>query len=128
MFGWHLFGIPMGRPGSLAVSVPLPYTSIMAGRTQSNRTPTRPRSERLEARISSEQKALFQRAAELQGRTLTDFVIASVHESAVKTIAELGAIRLTTADSRAFAEALLHPREPVPELRVAAERYRKLVG
>ena len=108
-------------------SVYLPYTSTMAGRTQSKKAPARPRSERLEARISSEQKALFQRAAELQGRTLTDFVIASVHESAVKTIAELGAIRLTAADSRAFAEALLHPREPVPELRAAAERYRKMV-
>jgi uncharacterized protein (DUF1778 family) len=82
----------------------------------------------LEARISSEQKALFQRAAELQGRTLTDFVIASVHESAVKTIADLEAIRLTAADSLAFTQALLHPREPVPELRAAAERYRKMVG
>ncbi|HZF12054.1 MAG TPA: DUF1778 domain-containing protein [Thermoanaerobaculia bacterium] len=90
--------------------------------------PAKPRSERLEARVSSEQKALFQRAAELQGRTLTDFVIASVHESAVKTITELATVRLTTADSCAFAEALLHPREPVPELRAAAERYRKMVG
>jgi uncharacterized protein (DUF1778 family) len=82
----------------------------------------------LEARISSEQKALFQRAAELQGRTLTDFVIASVHESAVKAIAELEAVRLTSAESLAFAEALLHPREPILELRAAAERYRKMVG
>jgi uncharacterized protein (DUF1778 family) len=100
----------------------------MARHTQSERAQASPRGERLEARISSEQKALFQRAAELQGRTLTDFVIASVHESAVKTISELEAIRLTAADSRAFAEALLHPREPIPELRAAAERYRKMVG
>ncbi len=55
-------------------------------------------------------------------------MIASVQESAVKTIAELEAIRLTTMDSRAFVEALLHPREPIPELRVAVERYRKMVG
>jgi uncharacterized protein (DUF1778 family) len=100
----------------------------MAGRASSKRAPAGPRSERLEARISSEQKALFLRAAELQGRTLTDFVIASVHESAVKAIAELEAIRLTAADSLAFAEALLNPREPIPELRTAAERYRKMVG
>jgi uncharacterized protein (DUF1778 family) len=100
----------------------------MAGRTSAKRVPAKPRSERLEARISSAQKALFQRAAELQGRTLTDFVIASVHESAVKAIAEWEAVRLTAADSRAFAEALLHPREPIPELRAAAERYRKMVG
>ena len=100
----------------------------MVRRTSSKKVPACSRSERLEARISSEQKALFQRAAELQGRTLTDFVIASVHESAVKAIAELEAIRLTAADSLAFAEALLNPREPVPELRTAAERYRKMVG
>lgn len=37
---------------------------------------TKPRDERLEARVSRDQKALFQRAAELQGRTLTDFVVA----------------------------------------------------
>ena len=100
----------------------------MAGRTSTKRASARLRSERLEARISSEEKALFQRAADLQGRTLTDFVIASAHESAVKTTAELEAVRLTAADSRAFAEALLHPREPSPELRTAAERYRKMVG
>lgn len=100
----------------------------MAGHTSSKRAPESSRSERLEARISSEQKALFQRAAELQGRTLTDFVIASVHESAVKTIAEMEVVRLAEADSRAFAEALLHPREPAPALRAAAERYRKMVG
>jgi uncharacterized protein (DUF1778 family) len=37
------------------------------------------------------------------------------------------AIRLTVADSRIFVEVLLHPREPVRELRAAAERYRKMV-
>jgi uncharacterized protein (DUF1778 family) len=100
----------------------------MVERTSSKKSPARSHSERLEARISSEQKALFQRAADLQGRTLTDFVVTSVHESAVKTIAELEVVRLAAADSRAFAEALFHPREPVPELRIAAERYRKMVG
>jgi uncharacterized protein (DUF1778 family) len=44
-----------------------------------------------------------------------------------KALARPRSERLTTADSRAFAEALLHPREPVPELRAAAERYRKMV-
>lgn len=39
----------------------------------------------------------------------------------------LEAIRLTAADSLAFAEALLHPRELVPELRAAAERHKKMV-
>ena len=86
------------------------------------------RRERFEARISSEQKALFKRAADLQGRTLTDFVIASAHDAAVRTIEEMEVIRLSAADSRAFAEALLNPRQPSAELRAAAQRYRKMVG
>jgi uncharacterized protein (DUF1778 family) len=81
------------------------------------------RKERLEARVSADQKGLFQRAAELQGRTLTDFVIASVHEAAVRTLAEMQAVKLTAQDSQAFAEALLNPREPSPRLQTAARRY-----
>ncbi|RJF88834.1 DUF1778 domain-containing protein [Oleomonas cavernae] len=81
------------------------------------------RSERLEARVSADQKDLFLRAAELQGRTLTDFVIASVHEAAVRTIETMQSIQLTAQESRAFAEALLEPREPGRRLKEAARRY-----
>lgn len=84
------------------------------------------RNKRLEARISVEQKALFQRAADLQGRTLTDFVIASAHDAAVRTIHEIELIRLDATDSRGFAEALLNPREPTLELREAARRYKRM--
>jgi uncharacterized protein (DUF1778 family) len=84
--------------------------------------------ERLEARISKEQKALFKRAAELQGRTLSDFMIASAYDAAIRVIEEMEVIRLSAADSHAFAEALLNPRQPPPELREAAQRYRKMVG
>lgn len=95
----------------------------MGRRASTVREAPRARSERLEARISSDQKELFVRAAELQGRTLTDFVIASVHEAAVRTIDEMQAIRLTEQESRAFAEAVLNPREPIPGLKAAARRY-----
>lgn len=78
----------------------------------SRKTTAATRDERLEARISRDQKALFQRTAELQGRTLTDLVIASVHEAAVRVIEETQTIRPSARDSRAFAAALLNPREP----------------
>nr|WP_039800011.1 MULTISPECIES: DUF1778 domain-containing protein [unclassified Bradyrhizobium] len=81
------------------------------------------RSERLEARISAEQKDLFLRAAELQGRTLTDFVIGSVHDAAVRTIEDMRMIRLTAEESRAFAEAILRPREPSARFKAAAQRH-----
>jgi uncharacterized protein (DUF1778 family) len=97
----------------------------MARRSASARSSAQKRDERLEARISRHQKALFQQAAELQGRTLTDFVIGSAHEAAVRTIEELRTIRLSAEQSRAFADALLNPPEPNAKLRAAAERYLK---
>jgi uncharacterized protein (DUF1778 family) len=94
----------------------------MARHTTATRRPA-PRSERLEARISADQKNLFLRAAELQGRSLTDFVIASVHEAAMRTIEDMQSLHLTAREGRAFAEALLNPRQPGPRLREAAQRY-----
>lgn len=97
-------------------------------RSAATRNSVRARGERLEARISADQKGLFQRAAELQGRTLTDFVVASAHEAAVRTIEAMQTVRLTEAESRAFAEALLAPREPTPRLKAAAKRYIEATG
>jgi len=48
----------------------------------------RSKSERLEARISPENKELFQRAADIQGRTLTDFVVSSLVSAANQIIQE----------------------------------------
>jgi len=96
------------------------------GKAAAKRSPLR--GERLEARISRDQKALFQRAAELQGRTLTDFVVASVHEAAIRTIEDIQIIRLSEEDSRRFADALLNPRMPDEGLRAAARRYIAAIG
>lgn len=89
----------------------------------SNRRSARARAERLEARISRSQKDLFQRAAQLQGRTLTDFVVSAAQDAAVRTIEEMQIIRLSAQDSRAFAEAMLRRRKPSQKLREAARRY-----
>jgi uncharacterized protein (DUF1778 family) len=78
---------------------------------------------RLEARITDEQRVLFQRAADLQGRSLSDFVIATVHEKAVQTIETMEIIRLNAEESLKMAEAILNPREPNARLRAAAKRY-----
>ena len=42
--------------------------------------PAAPSTARLEARISNDLHAMLKRAAELQGRTMTDFVVAAVQE------------------------------------------------
>lgn len=79
--------------------------------------------ERLEARITSEQKSLFKEAASLRGVTLTDFVVTSVHEAAVRTLEARHIIDLAHRDQHAFVEALLHPPAPNPELRRAWARH-----
>jgi uncharacterized protein (DUF1778 family) len=80
---------------------------------------------RLEARLSNEQRELFQRAADLQDRSLTDFVIGSVHEKAVQTIESMSIIRLNAEQSLEMAQAIFNPREPSARLLAAAKRYRK---
>ncbi len=100
----------------------------MANLTSRQKSVSIKRQERLEARISHDQKTLFQRAAELQGRTLTDFVLHSVNEAAVRTLEEAQVIRLSARDSRLFADALLNPRKPTAKLRAAAQRYMERFG
>lgn len=79
---------------------------------------------RLEARITEQQKALFMRAAELTGRSLTDFVVTSAQESAARTLREHETLMLSSLDRKAFVEALLHPPIPGARLREAIGRYR----
>ncbi len=83
---------------------------------------------RLEARISTELHALLKRAAEIQGRTMTDFVVSAVQEAAQRAIEQAEVIRLSQADSQRFAEALLSPPRPTPALERAIERRRRLVA
>ena len=82
---------------------------------------------RLEARISPELHKALKRAAELQGRTVTDFVIAAVQEAAQRAIEQAEVIRLSLADQHRFAEALLSPPKPTPALKRAMARHDKLL-
>ena len=88
----------------------------------------RSRSERLEARVTAEQKALIERAAALQGRTVTDFVLVSVQEAARRAIEDHGQLELSVRDSEAFVEALLNPKPVNERLRETVRRYRETAG
>jgi uncharacterized protein (DUF1778 family) len=85
------------------------------------------RSARLEARISPLALAMVKRAAEIQGRSVSDFVVAAAQEAAEKTIKNMHIIELSLEDQRAFAEAILNPPEPGPALRRAKEAHRRLI-
>lgn len=82
---------------------------------------------RLEARISPELHALLKRAAELQGRTMTDFVVSAVQDAAQRAIEQAEVIRMALADQECFAQALLSPPAPAPALERAFARRKKLV-
>ena len=82
---------------------------------------------RLEARISTNLHSMIKRAAELQGRTMTDFVIAAVQDAAQRAIEQAEVVRLSLADQECFAKALLSPPQPSPALKRAFARRRKLL-
>jgi uncharacterized protein (DUF1778 family) len=84
--------------------------------------------ERLEARVSAEQKALLQHAADLLGRSLSDFIVGSAQQAAEEVIREHTIVTLTAQDSHAFVEALLNPPAPSERLRAAAARYKQEFG
>ncbi|MDP3136650.1 MAG: DUF1778 domain-containing protein [Burkholderiaceae bacterium] len=91
-------------------------------------TSDKTRNARLEARVSSDQKNLFQRAAALSGRTLSEFVIDSTQEAASRIVQEHEIIRLSREEQIAFVSALLSPRKPGARLRKAVEAYRQKTG
>jgi uncharacterized protein (DUF1778 family) len=83
---------------------------------------------RLEARLPHEVMARLKRAAEIQGRSLTDFVVAAADEAACRAIEETAVVRLSLEGQRQIAEAILNPAQPTPALKRAAKRYRELFG
>ena len=83
---------------------------------------------RLEARLPPEVHRLLKRAAQIQGRTLTDFVVSAASKAARETIEANEVVRLSVEDQQRFADAILTPPEPMPALRKAFERHRVLFG
>jgi uncharacterized protein (DUF1778 family) len=88
----------------------------------------RARGERLETRVTAAQKRLIERAAALQGRTVTDFVLTSVQDAAREAIEAHQRLDLSVRDSDAFVDALLSPRPVNDRLRDTIARYRRATG
>lgn len=84
-------------------------------------------SARLEARVTPALQELIKRAAELQGRSLTDFMVTALQAAAQRTIEESEVIRLSLADQQRFADALLTPPKANPALKRAMARHGKLL-
>jgi len=85
------------------------------------------RTSRIEARIAPDALTIVKRAAEIQGRSISDFIVTAARDAANRTIEEAQIIRLSVADQQAFAEAMLSPPPPGPALLRAAEAHRSLI-
>ncbi|MDE2113042.1 MAG: DUF1778 domain-containing protein [Alphaproteobacteria bacterium] len=85
------------------------------------------RTNRVEARISPSALAIVKRAAEIQGRSLSDFVVAAAQDAAQRTIAETQIVQLSVADQKALVESLLNPPDPSAALRRAKRAYDRLI-
>ncbi len=85
------------------------------------------RTARLEARIAPEALAMVRRAAEIQGRSVSDFVVAAAQEAAQKTVSEVEVIRLSRKAQEQFVKLLTEPPAPAPALKRAFARRRTLI-
>jgi uncharacterized protein (DUF1778 family) len=70
----------------------------------------------------------LKRAAEIRGRSLTDFVVSAADEAACRALEETEIIRLSIEGQRQIAAAILNPPPPTAALKKAAKRYREIVG
>ena len=91
-------------------------------------TSNTPQSARLEARISPDLHAVVKRAAEIQGRTMTDFVIHALQSAASQAIEQADQVRLAVADQEAFANALISPAKPNAALKRAFAKADRLLA
>ena len=89
--------------------------STAAGATMAN--------ERLEARVTPEQKELFKEAANLQGVTLTDFIVSSVHQAAIRALEARHVLEVSRRDQKAFVNAVLRSKAPNQRLQAAWLRH-----
>jgi uncharacterized protein (DUF1778 family) len=82
---------------------------------------------RFEARLTPYAQKIIKRAAEIQGRSMSDFVVAAAEQAAEKAIRDMHIIELSLEDQRKFAETLLNPPKLGPVWKRARETHRRLI-
>jgi uncharacterized protein (DUF1778 family) len=83
---------------------------------------------RLDVRLSIKQKKMIQEAAGLSGKSISDFVVASLVEAAEQVVNDTRDRVLSKRDSELFLAMLDADEPPNAALRRAAKRYEKKYG
>lgn len=86
------------------------------------------RTARVEARIAPDALAVVRRAAELQGRSISDFLVAAALKDAHRTIEDAQVIRLSMDDQERFAELILDPPPLAPAMKRALKARKRLIA
>lgn len=82
----------------------------------------------MECRMTADTQELLRAAAQMSGRSVTDFVVAAATAAAHELIEKTTAIRLHLADQQRFADAILSPAEPTDALVRAFQRRQQRLG
>jgi uncharacterized protein (DUF1778 family) len=85
------------------------------------------RTARVEARIAPDSLEIIRRAAEIQGRSISDFIVAAAQDAARKAVEEVEVLRLSRQAQEQFTKVLLSPPAPTAALTKAFKRHRSLV-
>lgn len=83
---------------------------------------------RFDARLTPNQKALFEKAARIKGKSLSEFIISVTQEAATVIIENHNAILASEKDRTLFFEAIINPKKPNKDLVKAAKDYQNLVA
>lgn len=104
----------------------------LSARKSAAQKPAAPRSAkhtaRMGFRLTGHAKVLIERAAQIEGRSVTDFCLAAVSEAARKSIEREQILTLSERDQKAFFRALMHPPKLSPRLKRAFKRERELIA
>jgi len=85
------------------------------------------KSARLDTRITPDLLDQVRRAAEVQGRSVSDYVAATLQAAVQRDIAEVEIIRLSREASEKFAAALIDPPPLNDAMKKALARHRRFV-
>ena len=85
------------------------------------------RSERINLRLSETAKWRIERAASVEGKSVSAFIVSSALENAEKTVRRHETIALAREDAMRFLDALSDPPPPNDRLRAALEEHARRV-
>jgi uncharacterized protein (DUF1778 family) len=84
---------------------------------------------RFDTRLPKQQKEFFEQAAIIGGfRNLSEFVISSAQEQAIKIMDRHNSILASRRDKEIFFDAIMNPPKPNERLQKAALRYKETLA